>query len=155
MMSRDDPALAQATAIGAVVREVLDGDAIGAYLHGSAVLGGLRPNSDIDVLAICGRPTTDAEKRRLIERLTRISRRGDASLRSVELELLVHDRVRPWHYPPRVDFKYGDWLGAEFGLGDVWDADLLPRVRPHVDHVLGEIQRTAGVPGTSRWEDAS
>jgi predicted nucleotidyltransferase len=251
--------IAQADRVGAIVREVLGPDAIGAYLHGSAVLGGLKPNSDIDVLAISMRPTSDEQKRALIDRLTRVSRRGDPAVRSVELELLVHDQVRPWRYPAPVDFKYGDWLGQEFdrgdftpwtspepdiallltavlradralfgpppaevfdlvpatdvrraclesipqllewldgdeanvtltfsriwvtiatdaivpkdvaaawvlervpaehrpvlerarkiyleGLGDVWDADLLPRVRPHVEHVLGEIRRAAG-----------
>jgi predicted nucleotidyltransferase len=66
--------------VGQVVREILGADAIGAYLHGSAVLGGLKPNSDIDVLAISRRPTTDAEKARLIARLTEISRRGDPTV---------------------------------------------------------------------------
>ena len=35
-----------------LVREVFGEDAVGAYLHGSAVLGGLRPDSDIDVLPV-------------------------------------------------------------------------------------------------------
>ncbi|MGH3084374.1 MAG: hypothetical protein ACRDNP_10010 [Gaiellaceae bacterium] len=35
-----------------VVRDVLGKQIVGAYLHGSAVLGGIRPRSDIDVLAV-------------------------------------------------------------------------------------------------------
>ena len=117
--------------MGALVREVLGPDAIGAYLHGSAVLGGLKPNSDIDVLGISRRPTTDAEKRILIDRLTRISRRGDPAVRSIELESVVHDQVRPWHYPAPVDFAYGDWLGPEFDRGD-----LTPWTSPEPDIAL-------------------
>ena len=111
--------LDQADAVGAVVRDVLGVEAIGAYLHGSAVLGGLKPNRDIDVLAVSRRPTTAAEKRILIDRLTRISRRGDPAVRSIELEIVVHEQVRPWRYPAPVDFKYGDWLGPEFDRGDL------------------------------------
>jgi streptomycin 3"-adenylyltransferase len=96
------------------VRSVLGDEVIGVYLHGSAVLGGLRPNSDIDCLAVTRRPTTAAEKRSLVDLLTRSSRRGDPSARSIELEVVVQGDVRPWRYPPRSDFKYGDWLGAEF-----------------------------------------
>jgi streptomycin 3"-adenylyltransferase len=109
----------QARLVAGVVRDVLGSDLIGAYLHGSAVLGGLRPNSDLDVLAVSRRPTTDAEKRTLIERLTRISRRGDRTRRSVNLELVVQDTVRPWRYPPPMDLQYGDWFGADFDRGEL------------------------------------
>ena len=112
-------ALAHAERIGDVVRSVLGDEVIGVYLHGSAVLGGLRPGSDIDCLAVTRRPTTDAEKRSLIDRLTRISRRGDPTARSIDLEVVVQGDVRPWRYPPRSDFKYGDWLGAEFDRGEL------------------------------------
>ena len=103
--------LEQADRVGAIVRDVLGRDAIGAYVRGSAVLGGLGPNSDIDVLAISRRPTSEKGKRILIDRLTRVSRHGDPAVRRVELELLVHGEVRPWRYPAPVDFMYGDWLG--------------------------------------------
>jgi streptomycin 3"-adenylyltransferase len=111
--------LAQAVRVGDVVRGILGGDVIGVYLHGSAVLGGLRPGSDIDCLAVTHRSTTDDEKRCLIDELTRISRRGDPTVRSIELEVVVQTDVRPWRYPPRSDFKYGDWLGAEFDRGEL------------------------------------
>lgn len=56
-----------------VVRDVLGKQIVGAYLHGSAVLGGIRPRSDIDVLAVSSRPTTPDEKHLLIERLMAIT----------------------------------------------------------------------------------
>jgi streptomycin 3"-adenylyltransferase len=122
---------AQAYRIAEVAQEVLGGDLIGTWLHGSAVLGGLRPNSDIDVLGVIRRPTTDDEKRRLIDGLTAISRRGDPSVRSVELHLMEHSSVRPWRYPPPVDFMYGDWLGAEYDRGE-----LTPWASPDPDQAL-------------------
>jgi predicted nucleotidyltransferase len=55
------------------LRAVLGEALVGAYLHGSAILGGLRPGSDLDVLAVTARPTTDVEKDDLVDRLLVIS----------------------------------------------------------------------------------
>ncbi len=116
-----------------LVRAVLGADAIGAYLHGSTARGELRPHSDIDVLVASARPTTPQEKRTLIDRLLRMSGRGDPSgrARSIELTIVVDAEIRPWHYPPRFDFLYGDWLRPDFEAGKLtpWETpnpDLAP-----------------------------
>jgi predicted nucleotidyltransferase len=108
------------------VRDVLGPDVVAAYLFGSAVQGGLRPRSDLDVLAVAIRRTTRAEKQRLVDRLLEISGRQmpQGQWRRVELTIVVQPEVRPWRFPPRMDFQYGDWLRAEFERGDVspWPA---------------------------------
>jgi streptomycin 3"-adenylyltransferase len=38
-----------------LLEDTLGADLIGAYLHGSAAAGGLRPHSDIDLLGVTGR----------------------------------------------------------------------------------------------------
>ena len=102
----------------ALVRDVLGPDLVGAYLFGSATLGGLRPHSDVDVLAVSRRRATRGEKRRLVAGLLPISgRHAPGSPRPVELTLVVQGDVRPWHYPPRRDFQYGDWLRGDFASG--------------------------------------
>ena len=113
--------MTQTTRIVSVVREVLGDNLIAVYLHGSAVLGGLRPTSDLDVLAVARRPTTLDEKRALIARLLPMSGRGDPTgqSRSIGLEVVVQSDVRPWRYPPRLDLQYGDWWRAEFERGDL------------------------------------
>lgn len=107
--------------VAALVSDVLDANVLGAYLFGSAVLGGLGPESDLDVLAVLARPTTRPEKAALAERLLAISgrRTEDGRWRRVELTLVVQAEVRPWRFPPRMDFQYGDWLRGEFESGDV------------------------------------
>lgn len=104
-----------------VVWGVLSPDAVGAYLHGSAVRGGLRPGSDIDVLVVTRRPTSPAQRRALVEGLMEISgaraRRGPA--RPVELTVVVASDVRPWRYPPSCELLYGEWLRSEFEQGAV------------------------------------
>ncbi len=42
---------------------------MGAYLFGSAVTSGLRRDSDLDILVISSRQTTDIERRALIDGL--------------------------------------------------------------------------------------
>ena len=111
----------QVDEILALVGDVLGPDTVGAYLHGSAALGGLRPRSDIDVLVVSRRPTTRAEKGRLVERLFTISGRTDPleAKRPIELTIVVESEIRPWRYPPTVDFQYGEWLRGAFESGNV------------------------------------
>ena len=66
-------AAAQTERVLRLVREILGDDALGAYEHGSAVMGGVQPTSDIDILVITGRLATLAEKRRLADGLMAIS----------------------------------------------------------------------------------
>jgi predicted nucleotidyltransferase len=111
----------QVDEIVGLVRHVLGDDAIGAYLHGSAVLGQMRPRSDTDVLVVAKRRTTPDERRMLVEGLMGISGRGLpwGEPRPVELTIVVHADVRPWRYPPRSEFQYGEWLRDDYERGMV------------------------------------
>lgn len=109
-----------------LVRRVLPDAVIGAYLHGSAVLGGLRPSSDMDILVVLRRPTTPAERQVLIERLLAVSGHGVqlGHVRPLELTMVVHEQVRPWRYPAPLEFQYGEWWRREFEQGNVapWES---------------------------------
>jgi predicted nucleotidyltransferase len=132
----------------ALVDEVLGPDVVGVYLHGSAVLGGLRPQSDLDILVVSGRPTTREEKRLLVERLLAVSsverfltvvRPIPPELRRpLEVTIVVQSEVRPWRYPPRFDFQYGDWWRREFESGDVepWPTSTNPDLASLITMVL-------------------
>ncbi|MFF2353685.1 aminoglycoside adenylyltransferase family protein [Kitasatospora sp. NPDC058115] len=95
-----------------LLRNVLAPALLGTYLHGSAVLGGLRAASDLDVLAVTHRTMDDRERRALTEGLLGISGLS-AGLRPVELTVVVHSEVRPWRFPPTGDFLFGEWLREE------------------------------------------
>jgi predicted nucleotidyltransferase len=62
-----------------IVRDVLGPAVVGAYLHGSAVLDGLRPHSDLDVLVVSRRRTSLEAKGRLVNRLLEAPGRGPSS----------------------------------------------------------------------------
>jgi streptomycin 3"-adenylyltransferase len=115
----------QIAAVVTVIREALPDCVLGIYLHGSSALGSLRPTSDLDLFVVTSHRTTDAERRELIERLLPISGPGDSTgrSRSVNVEIVAQDDVRPWRYPARLDFQFGDWYRPEFSKGDFapWD----------------------------------
>jgi len=120
----------QLTRVVTLVRDVLGPDAVAAYLFGSAVLGGLQSESDLDVFAVSGRRTSHEEKQHLVDRLLAISGRPvpGGSWRRVELTLVVEREIQPWRYPPNFDFQYGDWLRSEFERGNIepWPTTVNP-----------------------------
>jgi predicted nucleotidyltransferase len=107
------------------LQDVLREDLLGVYLHGSAVLGGLRPRSDIDVIAVSTRRTSLDERRRLVELLLALSVRGSIGPpRPIELDVLVQSEIQPWSYPPPFDFHFDELLRKEFESGELepWPA---------------------------------
>ncbi|MFJ8545332.1 aminoglycoside adenylyltransferase family protein [Streptomyces sp. NPDC093586] len=108
-----------------LVGGVLGHDVVGTYLHGSSVLGGLRPASDVDVLVVSRRRMDEQERRTLLGGLLRISGSRN-KIRPVELTVVVQSEVRPWRYPPTGDFLYGEWLRAEYEAGAVPQPEPMP-----------------------------
>ena len=109
-------AAAQTDRVLRLMRETLGHDALGAYQHGSAVLGGVQPTSDIDILVITGRLATLVEKRQLVQGLMAISAPfpPPGLERCVEVTVVAQAQVRPWRYPPSFDLQYGEWLRERF-----------------------------------------
>lgn len=104
-----------------IIARELGESVIGVYLFGSALVGGLRPNSDVDVLAIVSQPPEEPTRRRLVEALMRVSGSpaDDGSPRPLEATLLCHQALVPWQYPPRSELVYGEWLRDEFEQGRI------------------------------------
>lgn len=68
----------QVSAAMADLRDILGDVLLAVYLHGSAVSGGLRPQSDIDLLAVVDRGLTGGERDALLSSLLRLSGRHPA-----------------------------------------------------------------------------
>jgi predicted nucleotidyltransferase len=112
-----------------LVDDAIGPKALGIYLHGSAVAGGLKPASDVDVLVVSRQSMDDRERRILVDGLLQISG-PRAGARPVELTVVVQSEIRPWQFPPTGDFLYGDWLRAEI------ETDGPPQPEPMPDLAL-------------------
>jgi predicted nucleotidyltransferase len=110
---------AQVDAVVSLIERVLGEDLLAAYLHGSAVLGGLQPRSDLDIMAVSRRETTADERGRLVETIRPLSRKAERpdDFRPVELTIVTAPDLRSQHPEVRVDFQYGEWLQDEFDRG--------------------------------------
>ncbi len=82
------------------VHEVLQADAVGVYLHGSAVLGGFHPErSDLDVLVVCDRPLSADQRAGLCRRLDSAALAVPAAM--LELSVVTAEACRhPVAAPP-------------------------------------------------------
>ncbi|MFB8241250.1 aminoglycoside adenylyltransferase family protein [Kitasatospora purpeofusca] len=147
--------------IVALADGVLGRDVVGIYLHGSAVLGGLRPASDLDVLLVARRSPAERERSALLGGLLGISGTGAGDgaadgggtaagdgdgARPVELAVVVQSDVRPWRYPPACDFLYGEWLRADYEAGGVPRPEPMPDLALLITMVLAGDRPLAGPP---------
>ncbi|MFD4861712.1 aminoglycoside adenylyltransferase family protein [Streptomyces atratus] len=108
-----------------LVRDAVGPELVGMYLHGSAVLGGLAPASDLDVLTVTRRSLGNRQRRSLLEGLLEISGLT-STVRPVELTVVVQSEVRPWRFPPAGDFLYGEWLREEYEAGGIPQPGPMP-----------------------------
>ena len=108
-------------AIGVLRRGLADAKILGVYLYGSAVAGGLRPDSDLDLFVVTDRQLTAVEKARIVEGLLPISWRQTrpAAWRPIEMTIVAQPEVRPWRYPPRMELQYGEWLRDGLVAGSI------------------------------------
>jgi predicted nucleotidyltransferase len=124
------------------------GDVAGLYLHGSAVVGGLRPDSDLDVLLVTRRSLRADERADLVEfLLSRSGRHASAGpSRPIELTSVVVDDVVPWVYPPMCDVHYGDWLRGDIAGGQVPQRHVEPDLAVLLTSLRQDARALTGPP---------
>jgi predicted nucleotidyltransferase len=122
-----------------LLRMVLGADLLGVYLYGSSLVGGLQKYSDIDLFVVSNRATTRQEKAKLVIDLLKISGIYMKSKKlPIEMTIVEKSEVNPWHYPPRFDFQYGDWLRQQFEQGNIepWPTKEMPDLALLITQVL-------------------
>ena len=99
-----------------IVKDLFGSSIVGVYLFGSAVNGGLRINSDVDVLVVVNHSLPQLTRKKLTERLMTISGKigNTDSVRPLEVTDINRSEVVPWLYPPKREYIYGEWLSGEF-----------------------------------------
>jgi streptomycin 3"-adenylyltransferase len=116
------------------------------HLYGSAVDGGLKPHSDIDLLVTVTVRLDETTRRALINDLLETSASPGESeiLRAVEVTIVVHDDIIPWRYPAKRELQFGEWQRNDILAGifepatiDIDLAILLTKAREHSVALVG------------------
>lgn len=103
-----------------ILHRMFTNSLLAVYLHGSAVSGGLRPHSDIDLLVVIDRPMTDAERSDLLTALLGISSRYPATPgaeRCLEVIVFARSKLSEYAFPAEAEFVYGEWLRDAYEAG--------------------------------------
>lgn len=122
------------------------------HLFGSAVDGGLKPFSDIDLLVTVGEAPDESLRRSVLLELLDASApsplpqatRAPLRRRPLEVTVVAVDQIVPWRHPARRELQFGEWLrddllaGIFEGSGPDPDlAVLLTQARQHSIALLG------------------
>lgn len=120
------------------------------HLFGSAVDGGLKAFSDIDLLVTVSAPLHESTRAALMSELLSVSvlPGTDAVRRALEVTVLAKEDVVPWRYPARRQIQFGEWLRDDIEAGIVEPpmidhdlAILLTKVRRHSLALYGPAAR--------------
>jgi streptomycin 3"-adenylyltransferase len=132
----------QVSAAMAALRDSL-ADCLGAvYLYGSAVSGGLRPQSDIDLLAVVDRRMTQSERAMLSSSLLKLSGRHPSTpggLRFLEVMVFSRPDLAAGLFPARAEYIFGEWLRDAFEA----DETSIPAQNAEFTLVLAQARQEA------------
>ncbi|MBO6814234.1 MAG: DUF4111 domain-containing protein [Rhizobiaceae bacterium] len=125
-----------------ILHRRLDDALLGVYLHGSAVSGGLQPQSDIDLLAAVQSELTESQRNGLLLDLLHLSGRHPAvpgGARCLEVMVFSQAELNRSDYPARAEFVYGEWLREAFEAGET----PMPERDPEYTLVIAQAHQEA------------
>lgn len=102
-----------------IIGRHLESTLLAVYLYGSALDGGLKPYSDIDLLVAVAAPLNDAVRQALLVDLLEVSASPGQNkvLRALEVTIVVHSDIVPWRYPARRELQFGEWQRKDILAG--------------------------------------
>lgn len=130
-----------------LIKEVFEDRLVGIYLYGSFVLGGLKPESDLDLLVITNSDLTTEDRKDLTHGLMGISGEIGNKLgkRFLEVTVFNENSLNPFSYPPKYEYIYGEWDREDYKSGKLpettYDPDgtiLLAQARENSVTLFGE-----------------
>ena len=142
-MHKTEPEItAQTLAASSILKEILQDKLLGIYIHGSALGGALKPQSDIDLLTVIKSSLNTEERTKLLAALLQLSGRHPAqniNERCLEVMFFTQADLTANEFPARADFVYGEWLRDSFEAGEV----PLPNSDPEYTLVLAQAYNEA------------
>lgn len=135
----------------ALIESILGRELMAIHLYGSAMDGGLKPLSDIDLLVTVRSPLRDEQRHTLMQKLLAISAWPGTSeiYRALEVTVVVWSQIVPWQFPPMRELQFGEWLRGEIANGEYEPAQpdpdlaiLLTKARQNSLPLRGEAAST-------------
>lgn len=135
----------------ALIESILGRELMAIHLYGSAMDGGLKPLSDIDLLVTVRSPLRDEQRHTLMQKLLAISAWPGTSeiYRALEVTVVVWSQILPWQFPPMRELQFGEWLRDEIANGEYEPAQpdpdlaiLLTKARQNSLPLRGEAAST-------------
>lgn len=135
----------------ALIESILGRELMVIHLYGSAMDGGLKPLSDIDLLVTVRSPLRDEQRHTLMQKLLAISAWPGTSeiYRALEVTVVVWSQIMPWQFPPMRELQFGEWLRDEIANGEYEPAQpdpdlaiLLTKARQNSLPLRGEAAST-------------
>ena len=135
----------------ALIESILGRELMAIHLYGSAMDGGLKPLSDIDLLVTVRSPLRDEQRHTLMQKLLAISAWPGTSeiYRALEVTVVVWSQIVPWQFPPMRELQFGEWLRDEIANGEYEPAQpdpdlaiLLTKARQNSLPLRGEAAST-------------
>ncbi|MFK0372667.1 aminoglycoside adenylyltransferase family protein [Enterobacter sichuanensis] len=95
-----------------LIESILGSELMAIHLYGSAMDGGLKPLSDIDLLVTVRSPLRDEQRHALMQQLLAVSAWPGTSeiYRALEVTVVVWSQMVPWRFPPVRELQFGEWL---------------------------------------------
>lgn len=121
----------------AIIHDLLAESLVAVYLHGSAIVGGLRPHSDVDLLIVINKPMTTEIRGQFAVELMEISGHypdDPSGRRPLEVVVFLDSDLLSADYPAQSEFIYGEWLRHEFEHNSV----LKPAADPEMALLLAQ-----------------
>jgi len=137
---------AQVAQAVSIIEHHLQDSLVAIHLFGSALHGGLKPSSDIDLLVVVEEQLRDDIRGPLLtELLTASAPPGtDEAVRPLEVTIVARNSITPWRHPVRRELQFGEWLRDDIEAGrfegSIADPDLtilLSKVLQHGISLVG------------------
>lgn len=119
----------------------LHGNIKAIYLYGSSIDGGLKPNSDIDLFVILNQPLSEVTRQSLLKSMLTTSSpvKEKSRLRPLEVTMMTYSEIVPWHFPPKRELQFGEWLRQDIN-SEVFE---LPKEDPDLAILLTKIRKNS------------
>jgi streptomycin 3"-adenylyltransferase len=134
----------------AVLDRTLADTVVGAYLFGSCCAGGLRHQSDVDILVAVTQAPIEATRQQLMAELLKISGRDAIAgpSRPLEVTVVVASELVPWRFPPRCELLFGEWLRDDLAAGRIAPAAPSPDLAIVMTTLLQHHRLLVGAPAS-------